>query len=178
MTPELVTGDAVSAIDWIDLAGNWSGPKMYRVELVTFIVPAKETSYRARYDTELSAQGMTMVAHTLLGVPLYELSVQDGQMHIQRHVSQLEDVPIEKTLMDFVLSYWPIDQLQTAAQNTGYQVIEIQGGREFRDVNGQLIIEIRSPVTDGEGRITTEIIHHDASLKLLIETLHLESVPQ
>ena len=177
-TPKPAAGDAVTAIDWVDLAGSWPGPKMYRVELITFIGPPGTTSYRARYDTEVFSQGMTMVAHTLLGVPLYELSVQDSQMHIQRYVSQLEGVPIEKTLMDFVLSYWPIHRLQTAIQHTGYQVIEIQGGREFRDTNGQLIVEIRLPSTDGEARTTTEIIHHDVSLKLMIETLHLEFVPR
>jgi hypothetical protein len=150
---------------------------MYLVELITFIDEANGTSYRARFDTEVSSQGMTVVAHTPLGVPLFVLKVEDGQMRLHSYADQIEDPAIEQFLMDIVLSYWPLDQLQAATRDTDYRVSQNLNVREYRGANDTLIVKIQLSAESGQMRTTKEVIHYDVPLKLLIDTLHLELDP-
>lgn len=160
---------ALSSIDWVDLAGSWSGPEQYRVELVKFVDGRTGVSHLIRYDIQLAPGRLVMVAQTPLGVPLYESKVSAGTVEVVPHVAQLEAVPVERVLADFVLANWPLEALTPAARAAGYTILHKGGIRQLLDVAGRLLVEVRLASASNDN--VTEISHHDIPLKLSIHTI-------
>ena len=160
---------AVEKVDWAALAGSWTGPGQYRVELVTFTDRRNGESQLVRYDIQLAPGRLVMVAQTPLGVPLYQTTVSAGAVDTIYHVRQLEGLPVEQALADFVMAHWPIDTLAAAAAEAGYTMLQNEHARQLLDSTGRLLVEIR-PAPAGTGDLI-EVIHHDIPLELSIRTI-------
>ncbi|MCZ6640609.1 MAG: DUF3261 domain-containing protein [Gammaproteobacteria bacterium] len=150
------------AINWAALASRWTGPEDYRVEIVTFHDLKKSESYHARFDIELTHHGLTLIAQTPLGVLLYELHVSDGEMTIKRHVDQLRGLPVEQTLADFVLTYWPLEQLMEAAAAVGYSIHQADTIRSLRNSEDEILVDV---IRD-KGAGVIKVVHHDIPLRI------------
>ncbi|MCZ6618965.1 MAG: DUF3261 domain-containing protein [Gammaproteobacteria bacterium] len=162
------TGNWSAAINWAGLASRWMGPDDYRVEIVTFHDLRKSERYHARYDIELNRRGLSMVAQTPLGVPLYELEVRDGVMTTKSHVEQLGGLSVEQTLADFVLAYWPLDELMEAASAAGYSIQQADTIRRLLNSQAEILVEVIREVEDGD--VVTRVVHHDIPLRIDIRT--------
>ena len=138
------------------------------MEVVTFHDLKKSELYQTRYDIELTNNSLTMVAQTLLGVLLYELKVSDGKMTSKIHVDQLTGLLVEQTLADFVLVYWPLDQLMEAAVEAGYSIQQADTIRQLLNSEAEILVEV---LKESEGsEEVTRVIHHDVPLRIDIRT--------
>ena len=155
-------------IDWVGLASRWTGPEVYRVQIVTFHDLKESELYHARYDIELTHQGLTLVAQTPLGVLLYELEVSGGKMIVKTYVDQLRVFPAEQTLADFVLTYWPLDQLMEAASAAGYSVLQADTIRRLLNSKAEIVVEVIRQSEGGDA--VTRVIHYDVPLQIDIRT--------
>jgi hypothetical protein len=170
--PPIDVRDA-AAPDWVALASRWTGPDEHKTQLVTFVNLADGVEYHARYETGLSMRGTIMVALTPLGIPLYELVATDGRLDITRHADELDAVPVEKALADFVLAYWPLPQLAEVATASGHTVIETMDARQLLGPDGSVLVEVRRS-TEHPSEVL-EVTHHDVPLTLSIRTLSVDS---
>ena len=161
-------GAELEIIDWVGLASHWTGLEDYRVEIVTFHDLKRSDLYQVRYDIELTKQSLTMVAQTPLGILLYELEVSEGKMTTKNHVDQLKGLPVEQTLADFVLVYWPLDQLMEAAVEAGYSIRQADTIRQLLNSEAEILVEV---IKESEGNEeVTRVIHHDVPLRIDIRT--------
>ncbi len=167
---------APNAIDWVKLASHWTGAEDYRVEIVTFHDLKKFEQYHARFDIELTHHGLTLIAQTPLGVLLYELHVSDGKMTVKRHVDQLRGLPVEQTLADFVLTYWPLDQLMEAAAAVGYSIHQADTIRSLRNSEDEILVEVISESKGVDAVI--KVVHHDIPLRIDIRTASRRQIRQ
>ena len=161
-------GVELEIIDWVGLASHWTGLEDYRVEIVTFHDLKRSDLYQVRYDIELTKQSLTMVAQTPLGILLYELEVSEGKMTTKNHVDQLKGLPVEQTLADFVLVYWPLDQLMEAAVEAGYSIRQADTIRQLLNSEAEILVEVIKESEGGEE--VTRVIHHDVPLRIDIRT--------
>ena len=175
-TDRSARGAELETIDWVGLASRWTGPDSYRVEIVTFHDLKNSERYYARYDVEFSHQGLTMVAQTPLGVPIYEPKVAEGKLTTNSHLDQLGELPVERTLADFVLTYWPLDQLVEAAAAAGYSIQQADNIRRLVSSEGDILVEITTESIGNDAMI--RVVHHDIPLRIDIRTSSVGQIRQ
>jgi hypothetical protein len=122
-----------------------------------------------RYDVELSAERLLLVAHTTLGAPLYQAELREGVVSVNAHDPRLDDDLLARTIGDFVLANWPLPRLVAAFAVDAFEVADDGARRTLRDPAGVLLLEIRRTGASGAGAL--EIVHHDAPLRVAIQTL-------
>lgn len=152
-------------VDWVALASHWPSPPEGRVEIVTFNDLQNSEQYHVRYDIEITRDGLTMVAQTLLGLPLYEVSVSEGEMITTRHMDRLKGLHVDGALADFVLSNWPLAQLMEAAAAVGYSVEQAGNIRSLINSDAETLVEVRRE------NDAVKIEHHDIPLVVEIRTV-------
>jgi hypothetical protein len=152
-------------VDWVALASHWTGPPSSRIEIVTFNDQQNSEQYHVRYDIEITRDGLTMVAQTPLGLPLYEVAVSEGEMITTRHMDRLKGFPVERALADFVLSNWPLAQLMAAAAAVGYSVEQADNIRSLINSKAEVLVEVRRENN------ALKIEHHDIPLEVEIRTV-------
>lgn len=122
-----------------------------------------------RYDVELSTERLLLVAHSTVGAPLYQAELREGVVFVKSHDPRLDADLLARTIGDFVLANWPLPRLVAAFAVDGFEIADDGARRTLRDPAGVLLLEIRRTGASGAGAL--EIVHHDAPLRVAIQTL-------
>ena len=90
---------------------------------------------------EFTAHGLTLVAISPQGLPLFEVVFIEGEPLQQKHYIAFEMLPLAFIIADIQMVYWPVDQLN--ASLTGAKIITSldQSNRKLA-LNGETIINI------------------------------------
>ena len=65
---------------WITRAGSWPHAAEHRTELATFVDSHNQATHLIRFDVQVSADRLTLIGQSTLGVPLYESSLSNGRL--------------------------------------------------------------------------------------------------
>gem|GEM_PF-2105182 len=88
-----------------------------------------------RFEVEFKSDRLVMVALTHLGVPVFSIEYDGEEAQIQRFVSAVDQIDPFWILNDFLLVYWPEEDLSPALETAGYELRSRPDGRDM--VNGQ-----------------------------------------
>jgi hypothetical protein len=154
---------------WLQRLGPWDGPDQQWTQLATFRDGYNDAVHVLRFDVEFRSGRVALNAQTTLGVPLFVVTLTEGEVSVQRQPATPAALPVDRAVADFVLAVWPLDALSAALAGSGYTLEADAAGRRLLDAAGRLLVEIRG-VGDSPGQ-SLRIDHHDIPLNVRIDTL-------
>ena len=94
---------------------------------------------------DISPQRMSVIALNAVGMRLFSVKLEDGQLEVERTPGVPEQVQPEQILRDIQLAYWPLPVLQNAWRDSSSEVSEPFAGTRRLKRDGRLIAEVHYP---------------------------------
>lgn len=132
----------------------------------------QDNSYTIRYEVEVTPLRVAIVGLSSLGVTLFTLVHEDGELITQTFAKEVEGLDPRYVLFDLYLTYWPPDVLATAFASRQMQFEEVQDGsiRRISDQNGAPIAQVAFAPRNGDDADIV-IRHFDLDYRLRITNL-------
>ncbi len=151
----------------------WPGPDVGLSQVVSG--QAGGQAYSARFEVELTASQVALVALGHTGIPLFQLRLSDGKLDIRQQLANAGQLRPEWVISDLALAYWPAAALADWLRRQGLILRDDATTRSVEDESGQEIVAIEY---GGGDRLRSEIRfeHRRLGYRLDIRTLALRAL--
>lgn len=122
-----------------------------------------------RFEVEFKTNHLVMVALTHLGVPVFSIEYDGEVAQIERFVSAADQIDPFWILNDFLLVYWPEEELSPALKTAGYQLRPKPQGRDM--INGQNDVAVSVTYLDAPALgVDVDLENHQFDYMLKVRT--------
>lgn len=135
------------------------------------------TTYKARYEIDITRQRLAVVGLSPLGVTLFTIVQENGDVKTQTFGIPAKVDP-RYVLSDIYIAYWTPATLRPALKKMGRRIEVTEDGavRRVRNAGDELLVEVRyNNPARRHGRI--DIRHFDFPYRLRIEPLAPDKSP-
>ena len=169
VTPPVSAGDCEPVPQWLVHLPPWDGPTLNSTQLLTFVDGHNDAVHILRYDVTLNDDALVMAAQTTLGLPLYESVLSAGCLTVSRSLAQLDELPADHAVTDFILANWPVPALSSALEEAGYTLRTTDNQRTLIGPEGARLVTVVLPTSEVDNRV--QIRHFDIPLEITVQVL-------